>query len=195
MAKRRRVAARKSLPASLRDVAQQYATDHEADDLDLAGSLLLAFGDLRHDREAHRRAVWLCVLATRRVLFGWSELECEGNAPERAVSAAAKWVQTGRNPRGWGRLFAPAPAIREGEVIGDHDACRAEPIASAAARTAIFVHTGDAIDGALVLREARGAAEEGVYWPDSMPFEDWTATVAVPAAYELRELTEEELRL
>lgn len=38
------------------------------------------------------------------------------------------------------------------------------------------------------------AIDEGVRSPGAMPFEEWVATVTLPAAYDLRPLSERELR-
>jgi hypothetical protein len=37
------------------------------------------------------------------------------------------------------------------------------------------------------------AASEGVYRPDTMPYEEWLLTVALPAAYALQPLSDEQL--
>jgi hypothetical protein len=49
-------------------------------------------------------------------------------------------------------------------------------------------------DAAEVLFMVWCAIDEGVHWPDAMPFQEWVATVVLPAAYDLRPLTERELR-
>jgi hypothetical protein len=186
VAKRQRVTVSASLPAPVRDAALRYATDLDTDDLALRES----FGIARAGDEAHHRAVWLCVLAARKVIYGWAALECEGDAPAQAVEATARWVQSGVAPD-WGRLSLAAPAIRGGRVIGDCDACRAEPIAAAAAHTVRFAHTADAAE---VLFMVWCAIDEGVHGEGAMPFERWVAMVALPAAFELRSLSERELR-
>ena len=77
----------------------------------------------------------------------------------------------------------------------DCDACRAEPIASAVAQTARFALTAASKDAAEVLCDVFSAISEGVYWPerDRMDFPKWVGTVAIPAALELRSLSEAEL--
>jgi hypothetical protein len=192
MATRRHFVIGNSLPAALRDVAMRYATDCDTDDLAL--QLIEAFGIGRLGDHAHRRAAWLCVLAARKVLYGWAALECEGDAPARAVEAVANWVQTGVSPRDWGPLCEAARAIRDGRVIEDCDKCRAEPIAAAAAHVARFARSGDPSDAVEVMFGVWCAMDEGVHWPKAMPFEEWVVTVALPAAHDLRSLTEQELR-
>ena len=182
-----------SLPLPLRNAALFYATDLNTEGLGL--SLIEAFGIGRVGDEAHRRSVWLCVLAARRVLYGWEALECEGDVPAQAVDAAANWVQTGIAPPDWRPFCIPAEPVRNGRIITDCDACRAEPIALAAAHTASFVTSAAESEAADTLFAAWCAVDEGIHWPDSMPFEPWIAVVALPAAYDLRPLTEHELRL
>jgi hypothetical protein len=192
MATRRRIVMSESLPVALRDAALRYATDPDTDDLALR--LFEAFGIARVGDEAHRRAAWLCVLATRKVLYGWVALECKGDGPARAVEAVARWVQAGVPPRNWRPLCEPARAVRDGREIRDCDACRAQPIAAAAARTARFARSPHLSDAAEALFEVWCAIDEGIHGPGEIPFEEWVAVVALPAAYELRSLTECELR-
>jgi hypothetical protein len=179
------------LPALVRDAALRYATDQATDDLALY--LFESFGIIRVGDEAHRRAVWLCVLAAGKVIYGWDALKCEGDAPARAVEAAARWVESGV-AADWVLLSTPAPAVRGGQVILDCDACRSGPIAAAAAHTARFVHSVAPAAAAEVFFNVWCAIDEGVHWLAVMPFEQWVATVALPAVFELRSLSDEELR-
>jgi hypothetical protein len=151
--------------------------------------LIEAFGITGLGDMGHRRAAWLCVLAVRKVLYGWAELGCEGDAPAQAVEAVADWVQTGEVPPDLEPLCVPAPAIRNGQVIDDCDACRARPIAAAAARLASFARSGDPADAVDVLFLVWCTIDEGIHRPNDMPFGEWIATVALPAAYDLRALS------
>lgn len=92
-----------SLPAPLQEAARQYVADDDSSDEDEDSPgvdlrLIEAFGSTQVGDRAHRQATWLCVLAMRRVLFGWAALECEGDAPEQAVLATEAWVLTGAMP-------------------------------------------------------------------------------------------------
>jgi hypothetical protein len=187
-----------SLPVRLREAARDYLSDDDSseEDEDSPGvdlRLIEAFGSTQTGDTAHRQATLLCVLAMRRVLYGWAALECEGDAPERAVAAAEAWVLTGTTPPDWESLCVPALAIRDGEVTTDCDVYRAKPIAEGAASTARFAWTGNAPDGADALLNVFYAASEGVYRPDTMPYDQWLITVALPAAYMLQPLSEEQL--
>lgn len=181
------------LPERLQQAAQRFVAGDDDDDLAMALDVIRGFGIPRLDDEVKRRVAMLCVLVTRRVLFGWTSLGCEGERPADAIRAALDWIRTGKMGTDWPGHCVPAPAICDGEILGDCDACRAEPIASAAARTAYFITTGNPVDAALALCEAQGAALEGVAFPDSLAFEEWVATIAIPAAFELRDLSEEGL--
>lgn len=182
------------LPERLQQAARHYVIGDDEDDLELALEIIQGFGIPRHDGEVKRQVALLCVLAARRVLFGWTELGCAGDRPAAAIRAAWDWIHTGRISADWSAHCVPAPAVYDGRIIADCDACRVEPIAAAAARTAYFITTGNPVDAALVLCDARGAALEGIESPDSLPFEEWITTVAIPAAFELRDLSETELR-
>lgn len=142
------------LPERLQQAAQRFVTGDDDDDLALALDVILGFGLPQRDDGVKRRVAMLCVLATRRVLFGWTGLECEGKQPAIAIQAALDWIYTGELAVDWPAHCLPAPAIREGNIIGDCDACRAEPIATAAARTVYFIMTGNPVDAALVLCDA-----------------------------------------
>ncbi|CAN5840134.1 hypothetical protein BH23PLA1_BH23PLA1_20320 [soil metagenome] len=159
--------------------------EEEEFDIEVAINLLTSFGQLRLDPLAHRRAVWLCVLATRRILFGWSGLGCEGQAPHEAIRAAAAWVANGRHPDHFARYCLPAEAIRDGQRVADCDACVVEPIASAAARTAYYTKTASPIDGAIALCDIRGAVLEGLEHPDGVEFNDWLINPGVTEAFRL----------
>jgi hypothetical protein len=182
------------LPERLQQAARRFVTGDDEDDLVIALEVIQGFGIPRHDGEVKRQVALLCVLATRRVLFGWTELGCAGEQPAVAIGAAWDWIHTGRISANWSAHCVPAPAVHDGRIIADCDACRVEPIAAAAARTVYFITTGNPVDAALVLCDARGAALEGVESPNSLPFEEWIATIAIPAAFELRDLSEAELR-
>jgi hypothetical protein len=191
MAKRPRIVISKTLPRPVRAAALRYATDRETDDLGM--QLLEAFEIAAIGDVAHRRAVWLCVLAVRRVLYGWEALGCEGDKPNQVVDTVASWVKNGRVPRDWAPLCVPAVAVRDGRVVTDCDINRARPIASAAAHTARFAQSAALSEADEALFSVWMAMDEGVHWPDSIPFEEWLVTIALPAALELRDLSEQEL--
>ena len=183
------LAAAQSYVASLDDDEMGY------EEIEAETQLIDAFGIHEIGDDAHRCVTWLCVLASQKVLYGWAALECEGDLPSQTIEAVSKWVQEGVQPVDWEPLCDPAEARRNGRVIVDCDACRAEPIASAAAYTARFARTAVAADAAQVLGDVFSAISEGVYWSerDPMDFQKWVGTVAIPAALELRLLSEAEL--
>lgn len=172
---------------ALRHAAASFVNldEEEESDIEIGTALILTFGIPAMDSHAHRRAVWLCVLATRRILFGWSELGCEGDAPHQALNSVARWVQTGQFTGNWGSLCVPTIPTRNNSPVADCDACRVAPIASAAARTALFAKTANPVDGAIVLCDVRGAILEGLERTDSLDFNDWFVEIAIPEAYQL----------
>ena len=179
------------LSDGLRRALDRYLSAEYVDDIELELDILYEFGIF--DPDGMRRSATLCINATRKILFGWSELGCEGNRPSQSVDAAAHWVRTGEKIHQWPICCLPAPAIRCGEVIGDCDINRVGPIAAAAARTVYYIETNNIVDAALVLCDVEGAIDEGVKYPNAMPFRQWIADIAVPASLECRLLTEDEL--
>lgn len=180
-----------TIPQPLREAARQLAVSSNAEESFLA--LIRAFGHSPVGSLSQRRAAWLCILATNRIIPGWRAMDCEGDAPARAVETAAAWIRDGADPGQWESLCRPAVATRGGEKIDDCDACRAEPIASAAALTARFARFGEPADAAHALSEAWMAEDEGIRRPGSLPIEKWILQVALPAAWALRPLTDTEL--
>jgi hypothetical protein len=185
---------------SILAAAQSYVVSLDDDEMgyeeiEAETQLIDAFGIQKIGDDAHRCATWLCVLASQKVLYGWAALECEGDLPSQTIEAVSKWVQEGIQPRDWQLLTTPAQARRKGRVIMDCDACRAEPIASAVAHTARFARTAAPEDAVQVLSDVFTAISEGVYWSegDPMDVQKWVGTVAIPAALELRSLSEAEL--
>ncbi|WP_395146620.1 hypothetical protein [Armatimonas sp.] len=183
------LAAAESYVASLDDDEMGY------EEFEAETQLIDAFGIQEIGDAAHRCATWLCVLASQKVLYGWVALECEGDLPSQTIEAVSKWVHKGIEPMDWQLLITPAQARRKGRVIMDCDACRAEPIASAVAHTARFARTAVSTDAAQVLCDVFSAISEGVYWSerDPMDFQKWVGMVAIPAALELRSLSEADL--
>lgn len=190
-----------ALPASLREAALAFIaplTEEEKEidyeDLKRESHFMEAFGLTPLGGMGHRQATWLCVLAARRTLPGWTDLECEGDAPARAVEAAEKWVLTGEAPDDWEPLCTPEPAIRDGYVIDDCTYGVANSIAEVAAYTARFACTGDPAAGGDVLFWTGFVMSEGLFSPhDPQSFDRWLLTVALPAAYALQPLSEQQL--
>lgn len=155
--------------------------------------LISGFGELRPGTESHEKAVLFCCHAVRRVIYGWEALGCDGTLPEQGLTAVEQWVFTGAPVAdNW---TVDAPALRKGRRIVDCDACRAEPIASAVAELASFAQTADKEKGRSVLSDVAMAISEGIESPDSLEFGNWLVQVALPAAWELRKLSEAEIRL
>jgi hypothetical protein len=175
------------LPKRLIEAANRFVAFDEEDDsdIDVATNLILGYGIPKMEPDALRRGVALCLLGARRILHGWSLLGCEGNRPEQVLDHVARWIQTGEYSPDWASLCLPAPALFNGRPIQDCDACRVEPIASAAARTALFAKTANPVDGAIALCDIRGAVLEGLDTDDDGGYENWLINVAVPAAYNL----------
>lgn len=105
------------LPERLQQAARHYVIGDDEDDLELALEVIQGFGIPRHDGEVKRQVTLLCVLATRRVLFGWTELGCAGDQPAAATRAAWDWIHSGRISVDWSAHCVPAPAIHDGRTL------------------------------------------------------------------------------
>lgn len=183
--------ANEPIPSKLSEAATRYATDRDTEEVGLW--LFEAFGITAVGDAAHRRAAWLCVLAVRRILDAWSAFRCEGRAPEVAVEAVAEWARGGTTPADWLPLCKEAPAIRDGRLVTDCDENRVGPVARSAANAACFALTAEPKYGAEVLFEVWAADFHGIHALGAMPIEKWVADIALPAAWELRELSDAEL--
>jgi len=174
----------------MRDAAFSYVSSF-SDDCESA--VVNSFHVGSAGSRSHRQATWLCMLAVRRILFGWAAMKCEGDLPARTIAAVSDWLESGEMTE-WSQYSTPAPAVRYGEVIVDCDASRGEPIANAAAATARFANAASVTDAIEVLESVWLADNDGIHCVNSMRLEEWIVNVALPAAIEFRYLSETELQ-
>lgn len=187
-----------TLPEPIRLAALEYIAPYDDDldweDLDRELHLIEAFGELQIGNIAHRQVTWLCALASQTILWCWAQLECEGDAPERALKAVTDWVLNDLTPSEWDSLIEPAVPIRDGKPIQDCDVLFAKPVSESAAKTVRFACMGEVTDAVDVLLGIWYAVWE-IEWAGPMQFNEWFITVALPAAYNLQPLSEYELSL
>jgi len=162
--------------------------------------LLPAFGLFVPGDETHRRLCWLCVNATRMVLHCWDGIAENPDARDRLSTLAGvlrgDWFQKWDGPEpDWVPLTNAAVAVRDGRTIGDCDACRVEPIATAVAHAARFARDGDLNDAAICLQHVQVAESEGCWWCDpaipdaaNAEFATWFALHTLPASWRCEEL-------
>ena len=153
--------------------------------------LIAAFGEGSVGDEIHRRAVLLCCMAARRVLWGWAAMDCDGNLPEENLKKVEEWIFGEESDLK--SATVTAKAMRKGRIIGDCDACRVEPIAGTVASAALYALTRKPEDGADTLLDVLYAISEGIEQKDSLDFDSWLVTTALPAAWELRLLSDAEI--
>jgi hypothetical protein len=176
------------LTAGRRYLAQQASVE----DCEPERDLLLALGLAPVGSVGHQRAVWLCWLAVRRVLerWGWPVIGPVEDV-RHALALVDRWL-----------AGAPhLPLVEWARACHVDDWCSGKScqvgeeeysfaVSGMVAALCRFALNGSIWDGVEVLQSAMFAdapyRERG--------FQSWLATVALPAAYELRQLSAEELK-
>lgn len=143
--------------------------------------------DLARPRLAH-----VALFASRRALACW-ELYCDGDGPHRAIEAVARWIvgDGDETDADWAGLSVPACPSHRGELITDCRACDTSCAAESAARAARFIPSGDINDVYQCVMYADMAFDQSPLG-DKDCFRCWLLDIAIPAAFEIRELTLEE---
>ena len=183
-------------PIDLKSVATQLLRERSEDDEKATDTeaymlpLIAAFGDGNIGDENHRRATLVCCMAARQVLWGWAAMDCDGNLPEENLKKIESWIFG--EEADLKSATVPVKATRNGRIIMDCDTCRVEPIAGTVASAALYALTRKPEDGADALLDVLYAMSEGIEKDDSLDFDSWLVMVALPAAWELRLLTEVE---
>lgn len=153
------------------------------------GDLVRAFDGVAPDK-AFIRLAWLSMFAARRALPCW-DLYCDGRAPHEAVLAVREWLLTGVAPRNWKPHTKPGLPAYRGKRIVDCRECDTGSAASSAAQAARFAASRDPFNAVCALSDAHTAFDQSLLGR-SEEFDRWLLDVAVPAAYDCRELTSEE---
>lgn len=143
---------------------------------------LLADRERGRDRLAH-----LCLFAARRVLPAWA-LYCDGRRPHEAVAALEAYLLGGPVPDAADVLVDPARPSFGGVPITDHRSCDTGSAAACAAQAVRYALHGDPMD-AMECLSAAGAAIDQSPLVGSEDFVRWFTEVAIPTAWECRELT------
>jgi hypothetical protein len=149
--------------------------------------LVRALGDSGPGETARRRLARLALFSARRALACW-ELYCDKDRPRRAVDAVARHLDGGATDAPWDELsIAAGPAYR-GRPITDCRFCDTSCAAEAAAHAALFVRGGDINDAYQCVGYADMAFDQSPLCEEDH-FREWLLDVAVPAAFEDREMT------
>jgi hypothetical protein len=168
------------LPAVIREAAYVYVNN--LDEEDSAAGLVAAFGDTEPGSTTHRQLSRLCVNALTPIVPFW-KLMCDTNGPEQTLDNLRSWLEDPAMPVDWEAACRPEVALRDGEVVGDCDACRLEPIATAVAATAEYLQFADAPAAVAALDHASFAWSEGCHLEENLQrFERWLALDVLPSA-------------
>ena len=149
--------------------------------------LMRALGKSGPGDVARRRLARLALFAARRALACW-ELYCDEDRPRRAVEAVGRHLDGGAAAAPWDEFsIAAGPAYR-GRPITDCRFCDTSCAAESAAHAALFVRGGDIDDAYRCVGYADMAFDQSPLREEDH-FREWLLDVAVPAAFEDREMT------
>jgi hypothetical protein len=178
-----------SIPASLHTICEKLRSGQWSDQAltELVDSFVA-----ESEGDSQRRLGWLGMFAARRALPCW-ELYCDSDHPIQTVDTVQHWLVTGESPESWAPFTQyVAPRFR-GQRIVDCRECDASCAAGAATASARFASTGDVSDVITALIEADDAFDQSPLGAKD-EFRRWLVEVAVPAAWESRELLPNEQR-
>jgi|GEM_PF-1704957 len=153
------------------------------------GDLVRSFQDACPDH-AYFRLGWLSIFAAGRALPCW-ELYCDGNAPQDAVIAVRNFLLSRVAPRTWKSFTKAAMPAYKGTRIIDCRECDTGCAAESAAQAAKFIATQDSLHAVSALSAAYMAFDQSPLGRLE-EFDHWLLNIAVPAAYDCRDLTAEE---
>lgn len=173
---------------------QRAAASHLANEDEFAvRKLIEAFGPFSRRNIAHCRATWLCILATKRLLTSCSTpFDPHASDDHSTIATVEKWITDGiaPTPTHWDRICnRPDTVQQSGELTND-----ANTIANAVCSLARFsLHCG--------IRDAVEAIELTWLFESECPpghsavldFSPWLIQIALPSAYNLRDLSVERL--
>jgi len=172
------------LPQSVREAAHRYV-NASLEESPVA-SLVESFGDAEPGSHLHRQLSWMCVNALAMIVPAWKYM-CDGNAAEETYLDLRQWLEDPSRPVDWTAARTPAVATRSGMRVGDCDACRLEPIATAVAHTASYLQSADPADATESLESADEAYDEGCHSRDAPDrFGKWLVFEVLPNALACR---------
>ena len=167
----------RDLPAPVYQAAAVYLDCD--DEVKAVEKLVRSFGDLELGTEGHEQVACLLLNTLSPIVIFW-EFLCDDDLPMETLRSLKAWYVDRAHEVDWKLARQAAEARRDGEIIVDCDACRAEPIASAVASCASFLH-GDGVEHAVeAICQADYAQSEGC-WPASeeRSFQRWLVEVAL----------------
>jgi hypothetical protein len=179
------------IPPTIEKCAEQLRS-HRWGDERVIKDLIAAFVSESAGEDARRRLAWLSMFAARRALPCW-ELYCDGEQPIRTVAALESWLVAGELPFSWDAFTQPALPRFLGLRIDDCRECDTAASADSAAWAPQFASSGDVTYAVGAVVQADGAFEHSPLGRREQ-FRRWLVEVAVPAAWDCRELSPDERR-
>ncbi len=184
------------LPVALQAAAHDYATDaiHAGDEPQCGNDantrrLFAALGEVAMGNAAHRRVAALCVFALRRVLARQAAQPVEREL-QATVDQVARWIVVGQHGNECrGLACSSVPQSRGGTTCDEN-----EVLCAAVAALARFCDSASEADALTALNGAAVCDNPEARWVRTeMLFDDWVVTIALPAAWNLSELSNERL--
>lgn len=168
----------RDLPAPVHQAAAEYLDCD--DEVKAIEKLVRSFGDLELGTEAHEQVACLLLNTLSPIVIFW-EFLCDDDLPMETLRSLKAWYVDRSHEVDWKLARQAAEARRDGEIIVDCDACRAEPIATSVAACASFLHGDGAEHAVEAICHADDAQSEGC-WPESeeRSFQRWLVEVALP---------------
>jgi hypothetical protein len=179
-----------SLPATIIAICEQLRKSKWGDESGLE-KLVRAFAE-ESGNDADKRLGWLGLFVARRALPCW-ELYCDDNQPVRTVAFVRHWLVTGESPESWDTFTREVLPRFRGKRIDDCRECDTSCAADAASAAARFASTGDIEHIVHALIAADGAFDQSPLGGKE-DFRRWLVEIAVPAAWDCRELSQSEQR-
>jgi hypothetical protein len=156
------------------------------------GRLVAAFGEPANPH-TRKQLSWLVFFAARRALSCW-ECYCDTTEPHDALKAIETYLLSGISPSSWTPYTIETLPSYKGVRIVDCRACDTECASAAVATAAKFMETGTDLFAIYALSDADAAFDQSPLG-GMEEFRYWLLKVAVPIAYEAREMTLEEQNL
>lgn len=132
------------------------------------------------------------MFAARRALPCW-ELYCDRNTPHVAVEAIKNWLLWS-TPNSWQALSEQPPPSYRGNLIEDCRYCDTSCVAASVASAVRFIISSKPLIAMSAISYADGAFDQSPLGScDNL--RNWIVDIAIPAAYQQRELSIKEQNL
>ncbi len=174
------------IPHAIRLAAHRYI--NSLDEETAVSDFVASFGESETEAAIRQQLSWLCVNALSMIVPAWKH-RCDGNAAEDTFNDLQQWLQDPMHRVDWQTVTIPAVALRNGNRVGDCDACRLEPIADAVANAARYLRSAGTANVTACLLSASYAYAEACHSRDTPDrFEEWLVFEALQPSLESKPL-------